>query len=168
MRTRTLCVLSILVTVAVTVAATLGPHRLPAPRREAGSVMGAASPTARALAVLRVWDRRRAAAWAEDDAVALRSLYVRGSTTARRDVAMLAAYERRGFRVRNLRRQVLAVRVRRSRPRLLTMVVTDRLVDATVSRAGVRTALPESRPATRRIGLRRVGRRWRVVEVYAR
>lgn len=168
MRTRTLCLLSILVTAAVTVVATLAPRPPEVPRREARSVVGAASPAVRALAVLRGWDRSRAAAWAEDDAVALRSLYVRGSTTARRDVAMLAAYERRGFRVRNLQRQVLAVRVRRSRPRLLTMLVTDRLVDATVSRAGVRTALPESRPTTRRIGLRRIGRRWRVVEVYAR
>jgi hypothetical protein len=135
--------------------------------RETGFA-AATSPATHALSVLRAWDQRRAAAWAEDDASALRSLYVSDSHSGRRDLAMLAAYESRGLRVRSMRRQVLAVHVRRSRPRLLSIVVTDRLVDGIVSGAGRRTALPESRPATREIDLRRVGRRWCVVEVYAR
>jgi hypothetical protein len=166
MRTRTLWLPSLAVTASVILAALLasGPHHVL--RRDAAPSI-ATPPAARALSVLRRWDRRRASAWADDDAGALRSLYVPGSTAGRRDVAMLAAYRRRGLRVRSMRRQVLAVHVRRSRPRLLTMVVTDRLVDGSVSGAGVRTALPETLPATRRIELRRVGGRWRVVEVYA-
>jgi hypothetical protein len=164
--------LSLAVTITVGTAAVLvaGPRFAAGPRdvvrRDAAPAI-AAPPAARALSVLRQWDRRRASAWADDDAVALRSLYLRGSKAGHRDLAMLAAYRRRGLRVSSMRRQVLAVHVRPSRRRLLSLVVTDRLVDGTVSGAGVRTALPESRPATRRIELRRVGRRWRVVEVYA-
>jgi hypothetical protein len=79
---------------------------------------------------------------------------------------MLAAYHRRGLQVTTMRRQVLAVQVRDSDPRTLSLVVTDRLVEARVTGRGVRAVLPRSRPATRRIVLRheRVG--WRVDEVY--
>jgi hypothetical protein len=171
MRVRTLMVLSTLVTVGV-VAATLTvvtprDHDV---RRVAGAGAGPvvpARPAARALAVLRAWDRRRARAWAEDDASALRDLYLPGSATGQRDAAMLAAYHRRGLQVTTMRRQVLAVHVRDSAPRTLSLVVTDRLVEARVTGGGVRAVLPRSRPATRRILLRRAGRGWRVEEVYA-
>jgi hypothetical protein len=167
MRTRTQLLVSIVMTPTVVVMSALvaGSHEVPG--RETVPAV-ATSPTTHALTVLRAWDRRRAAAWADDDASTLRSLYVRGSDAGRRDLAMLAAYRRRALRVRSMRRQVLAMHVRRSTPRLLSIVVTDRLVDGIVSGAGVRTALPESRPATREIELRRAARRWRVVEVYAR
>jgi hypothetical protein len=126
----------------------------------------AVPPTVKALAVLRAWDRRRASAWADDDRAALRTLYVNGSRSGRHDVAMLAAYHRRGLRVKTMQRQVLAVRVRATAARLLSLVVTDRLAEARVTVHGRRVALPRSRPATRRIVLRRVGAGWRVAEVY--
>jgi hypothetical protein len=161
--------LSILVTAVVVAGLTMRPsggeHGTRGP---IAAVPTLASRSERALAVLRHWDHRRAAAWAHDHRRALAGLYVSGSAAGQRDVAMLTAYDERGLRVRSMRRQVLAVHVRRSRPRLLSIVVTDRLVDATVSGSGRRRALPDSRPATRRIELRRAGRRWRVSEVYAR
>ena len=161
--------LSVLATVGVVAGAVVvgAPHH--AVRRVAGAGTGptaAARPAARALTVLRAWDLRRATAWAEDDSSALRALYLPGSSTGRRDVAMLAAYHRRGLQVTTMRRQVLAVHVRDSAPRTLSLVVTDRLVEARVTGGGGRAVLPRSRPATRRIVLRhgRVG--WRVDEVY--
>ena len=53
-----------------------------------------------------------------------------------------------------MRRQVLTVRCAYSAPRTLSIVVTDRLVEARVTGGGVRAALPRSRPAMRRIVLR--------------
>jgi hypothetical protein len=170
MRRRTLMLLSLLATVGVVVGAlAVGAPRDHAVRQLAEAGAGPAMaprPAARALTLLRAWDRRRAAAWAEDDPSALRALYLPGSSTGRRDVAMLAAYHRRGLQVTTMRRQVLAVQVRDSDPRTLSLVVTDRLVEARVTGRGVRAVLPRSRPATRRIVLRheRVG--WRVDEVY--
>lgn len=170
MRTRTLMLLATLVTVSLVAALTVwsaaGHHGVRRPAAGAGSV--ARAPSSRALDVLHRWDRRRAAAWARGDPRGLAALYVRGSAAGRRDVAMLAAYRSRGLTVRWMRRQVLAVHVRRSTRRRLSLVVTDRLVDGTVVRAGLRTALPQSRPATHTIDLRREARRWRVVEVYPR
>jgi hypothetical protein len=126
------------------------------------------APTAaQARAVLRVWDRRRAAAWEHGDLTALSGLYVSGSTTGRRDVAMLAAYRRRGLRVTGMTRQVLRLRVTASTPRQLRLVVTDRLVDARVVGPALRAAVPDGRLATRRVSLARAGHRWQVTEVRA-
>ena len=79
---------------------------------------------------------------------------------------MLTAYDRRGLRVTTMQRQVLAVQVRTSDPRQLSLVVTDRLVEARVTGHGERVVLPRSRPATHRIVLRRGSTGWRVAEVY--
>ncbi len=162
--------LSVLVTVGVIAGAVVvGASRDHAVRRvgEAGARPNVAPrPAARALVVLRAWDRRRAAAWARDDPTALRALYLPGSSTGRRDVAMLAAYHRRGLEVTTMRRQVLDVTVRDRAARTLSLVVTDRLVEARVSGRGLRAALPRSRPATRRIVLRHGRAGWRVAEVY--
>lgn len=157
--------LSVVVSATVVAAAVLVTAPRDVVRTEAESPT-AAPPRVEALAALRAWDRRRAAAWADDDPGALRVLYVNGSSTGRHDVAMLAAYHRRGLRVTTMQRQVLAVRVRARAARLLSLVVTDRLAEARVTVHGRRVALPRSRPATRRIELRRVGARWRVAEVY--
>ncbi len=116
--------------------------------------------------MLRAWDRRRAQAWAQDDAAALRALYVRGSRTGGRDVAMLGAYHRRGLRVTTMQRQVLGVEVRAVRARTLSLLVTDRLVEGRVAGRGERLVLPRSRPATHRLVLRRTTTGWRVAEVY--
>ena len=143
-------------------------------RREARSRAEpvAAQPTtaptgAQARAVLRAWDRRRAAAWGRGDLTALSQLYAPGSATGRRDVAMLAAYRRHGLRVTGMTRQVLRLRVTVAAPRQLALVVTDRLVDARVVGHGVRAAVPDGRPATRRVALVRAGHGWRVTEVRA-
>jgi hypothetical protein len=115
--------------------------------------------------VLRVWDRRRSAAWSRGDLDALGALYLSGSAAGRRDQAMLAAYRRRGLRVTGMTRQVLRVRVASATPRRLALVVTDRLVDARVVGGGVRSDVPDGPPATRRVLLARVGGGWRVDEV---
>jgi hypothetical protein len=126
------------------------------------------SETARALAVLRGLDRRRAAAWAHDDPAGLARLYLPGSTAGRRDRAMLAEYVARGLRVRSMHRQVLAARVQLHRRERLRLEVTDRLVDAVAVGAGVRTALPAGRVQTRLITLVRVGGWWRIADVVRR
>ena len=114
------------------------------------------------------WDHCRAAAWALADPAALARLYLPGSATGRRDVAMLMAYRDRGLRVVGMTRQVMRLRVVSTGPRRIGVVVTDRLVDARVVGAGVRSAVPDGRLATRLVRLARVDGRWRVAEVTAR
>ena len=170
MRTRTLWLLSVLATALVVVVTVLvtpdddgtpteGPTERPTP-------LAAGSPTSRAVALLRAWDRRRARAWARDDAAALRALYVRGSRTGRRDLAMLGAYHRRGLRVTTMQRQVLAVEVRANAPREVRLLVTDRLVEGRVTTEDRQVVLPRSRPAVHRIVMRLSPTGWRVAEVY--
>jgi hypothetical protein len=174
MRARTLMLLSVLATVGVItgVLAVEAQSTDEAPgtdvvgRQWAPPAAATGRPAAHALDVLRAWDRRRAEAWATGDPGAVRALYVRGSRTGREDVAMVAAYRRRGLRVTTMRRQVLAVRVRSSSPRGMSLMVTDRLAEARVTGTRTRAVLPRSRPATRRIVLRRTSTGWRVAEVY--
>lgn len=171
MRARTWGLLSLLVTgLVVGLAVLSGPAGHHVVRREAAarSVAADESCTTRALAVLRGWDRRRARAWTTGSPATLIGLYAPGSRTARRDVEMLDAYRARGLRVRWMRRQVLALRVRACRARRLSLLVTDRLVDAVAVGHGNRTGLPPGQPRTRRVELRRVVGGWRVTEVYAR
>jgi hypothetical protein len=148
---------------------TVGVAGHPAVRRDAGQVSASplVSQAARARAVLRTWDRRRADAWARADPEALRRLYLPASVAGRRDAAMLAAYRDRGLRVTGMTRQVVRLRVSTVTPRHLEVVVTDRLVDARVVGARVRSALPVGHLATRRIRLTRVAGRWQVAEVTA-
>jgi hypothetical protein len=165
MRTRVVWLASTAVTVP-TVAiliAVPSPHE-PVPRVRAPSV--STSATVRALAIYRTWERRRERAWARSDVSALQALYVRGSTSGRRDGARLVAYRARGLRVVGMRRQVIRARIRRCDGRVVDLVVTDRLVDPVVAGGGRRLALPDARPATRRVVLRRSTGGWRVVDVY--
>jgi hypothetical protein len=176
MRARTLWSLSLLVTALVVGTGVLAvPARHPGlrPERAVLSVAAPAPPgsescAARALAVLRHWDRRRARAWARGDPAALTRLYAAGSGTGRRDLAMLAAYRSRGLRVRSMGRQVLAVHLRSCGARRISLLLTDRLVDAVAVGRGHRTGLPDGRPVTRRVELRRHDGVWRVSEVYER
>jgi hypothetical protein len=118
--------------------------------------------------VLRDWDRRRAAAWAEGDAGALRALYTRRSAAGEADVALLRAYAARGLVVRDLRMQVLSVRVLVDRPRRLALEVTDRLAGATAvlsTDSAASQPLPADAATTRVLVLRRVGERWLVARV---
>jgi hypothetical protein len=172
MHARTLWLLSLLVTGLVVGSAVLtgpaAPH--PAVGREVAvrSVAPVEPCAVRALGVLRGWDHRRARAWTTGRPARLTGLYTSGSRTAGRDVAMLGAYRARGLRVRGMRRQVLAVHVRTCGARRMSLLVTDRLVDAVAVGHGNRTGLPPGQPKTRRVDLRREAGRWRVAEVYAR
>ncbi|HEY0904822.1 MAG TPA: hypothetical protein VGE14_13130 [Marmoricola sp.] len=122
-----------------------------------------------ALRVLSSWDRRRADAWADGDLRALRALYAPRAAAGSADVALLRRYLRRGLVVRDLRMQLLAVRVLAARPRVLLLVVTERLAGAHAVRVGDGTTrrLPGTSAVERRIVLRRVDGRWRVARVSA-
>ncbi len=125
----------------------------------------AAVTEAPARTVLREWDAARAAAWAQGDVAALRSLYTDGSAAGERDVAMLRRWVRRGFVVTGMRSQVLRWRVvgAGSGADSLVLEVTDRLTGAQARhRDGGRRTLPASTPRTRRITWRRVGGVWQV------
>lgn len=129
----------------------------------------AASPVATGPAgILAAWDERRAAAWAEGDPDALRTLYAAGSRTGAADVRLLRHYLRRGLRVEGLRTQVLALEVVGRASGRLVLVVTDRVVGGRAVGGAVPVALPADRASTRRIVLVRQGdgsgEVWRVVE----
>lgn len=170
----------------VGVAVAQHPTREPAPREPAreGSAPRVSPPApakapdraapepalsdAAAIAVLRGWDRRRAAAWSAGNGAALRGLYVPGSAAGRRDLAMLRAWTSRGLRVRGLRMQVLAVRVRVHRERRVVLEVTDRVARAIAVGDGVRRELPRDGASTRAVELVRSATRWRVAAVRPR
>ena len=123
---------------------------------------------ARALAVLHRWDERRSRAWAQADPAALARLYLPGSRTGSRDVAMLRHWRSRGLRVRHLRVQVLTARVLVMSRERLVVVVTDRLLGAkAVGRRGGAIALPRDRASRHLIRLRSLRGEWRVGEVRA-
>ena len=138
------------------------PGRAVAPRRSR-----AAERRVAALAVLRAWDVRRAAAWAAGDEAALAALYTDGSAAGRRDRAMLGRYGARGLRVRGMRMQVLAGKVRSRTAGRIVLVVTDRLAHAVAEGRGTRVVLPRDRATRRTIVLRGVAGEWRVAQVWA-
>ena len=120
------------------------------------------------LAVLHAWDQRRAAAWAEGDAVALDRLYAPGSSARAADLRLLRHYTERGLVVRGLRMQVLRARVLVDRPRILVVEVTERLAPAHAARAAqpaASRALPAGRVTTHVVRFRKVGREWLVAAV---
>lgn len=118
------------------------------------------------LAVLHAWDRDRAAAWRDGDRRALRRLYVPGSRAGRVDVAMLAAWARRGLRVRGMQMQVASAEVRRADDDRIVVLVTDRLTGGlAVDGSGETLALPRDDWSRRRVVLVRTGERWRVSAV---
>jgi hypothetical protein len=140
--------------------------------REPGARVPAGRPSTRgrhaaALAVLRAWDGRRAAAWAEGDEAALAALYTDGSAAGGRDRSMLRRYVARGLRVRGLRMQVLAGSVRSRAAGRIVIVVTDRLAHAVAVGRGVRVELPRDRASRRTVVLRRLAGEWRVARVRA-
>lgn len=154
--------------VATLVVAVARPDPPPRPRIDAaGSGSPSTAPRTRTgpAAVLADWDERRAAAWAEGDAAALRRLYADGSEAGAADVRLLRDYLRRGLRVEGLTTQVLALRVAARSSDRLALVVTDRVVGAEAVGAGSPVALPVGRPSTRRVVLVRDGGTWVVAEV---
>lgn len=117
-------------------------------------------------AILAAWDRRRASAWAEGDAEALRRLYADGSRTGSADVRLLHHYLRRGLAVEGLRTQVLALRVVERSSSRLVVVVTDRVVGGRAVGRGAPSpiTLPADRASTRRVVVVRQGGQWLVAE----
>jgi hypothetical protein len=130
--------------------------------------VGGRSPAVSALAVLRSWDRSRAAAWASGSSSALRRLYADGSAAGLADVAMLDRWRARGWRVDGMTRQVLGVRLEARSAARMVLVVTDRLAGAVAVGHGRRVRLPSGDASTRRIEIRRVEGRWVVWSVRPR
>lgn len=137
------------------------------PVRTTPAADGPASPDARALSVLRRWDRLRSHAWATGDPAALIRLYVTGSTTGERDADDLRRWTRRGLRVAGLRQQVAELRVTDRHPGRLVLVVTERTVGGVAAGASRPTAVPASAWATHRILMRRTAAGWKVAEASA-
>jgi hypothetical protein len=157
------------VVVAVGVAAGLlvagllqtGIAREPAPTAD---VAGAPARTP-VLDVLHRWDGARSRAWAAGDARALRRLYVEGSAAGRADARLLERYRGRGFTVRGLTMQILAVRVLDRGPHLLRLRVTDRLARGVAVAGGRRVRLPADAVSTRALVLRRARGGWQMASV---
>lgn len=118
------------------------------------------------LTVLRNWDAARASAWARGSPPALQRLYLPGSRSGARDVAMLRSWRSRGLRVHGMRMQVMGVELRTRAERRIVLVVTDRLVGAVAVGRGGRRVLPQDRISTRRLTFVRRHGQWRVSEVY--
>lgn len=148
--------------------ATIGAAPSPLPR---SSVTESSVPSlSPAREVLREWDARREAAWADADDEALAALYVPGAVAGTRDVTLLRRWSARGVHVTRLEPQVLDLRVLRSTARRLVVRVTDRLGVLEARVEGDVVTLPRDGPSTRRIELRRVrpAAPWRVASVSGR
>jgi hypothetical protein len=170
MRTRTLVLLAVTVTVLPIALATVAQAWQTPPRVAARPVAHARpTPETRALTLLRRWDRQRSSAWASGDRRGLARLYVSGSRTGRRDAADLGRWVDRGLRVTGLRQQVVSCQVVRAVPSSVTVEVVDRTVDGVAEGHGRRTAVPTSAWATHRIRLVRARghRGWQVAEAWA-
>lgn len=139
--------------------------------RPAPAATQALSPTTSAVAeqsalgILREWDEQRAAAYAAGDAVALRRLYVAGSSAGEQDARLLMRYGSRGLTVHGMRQQVLRAHVIRRGERRLVLRVTDRLVGAQAVGAAGTLTMPADRPSTRRLTLLRREAGWRMGRV---
>lgn len=116
-----------------------------------------------AAVVLREWDARRAAAYAEASARDLRRLYLKGA--GRADVRVLRGYLARGLVVTGIRMQVLALMVLESSDDRLRLQVTDRLVGAVARGPEGEQALPRDSPTTRVLELRQVEGEWLMASV---
>jgi hypothetical protein len=124
-------------------------------RVEAGRVEGRVE-AVRAARVLRRWDERRAAAYAEGDAERLRGLYAPGSSAGGADLRLLRSYTDRGLLVTGLRVQLVDLEVLRRTGARLVMRVQDRVAGGGVVAVGEwqeRAQLPRDRPTTRTVTL---------------
>lgn len=149
-------------------AATGAAARLRMDVAAAAQAPGEQRPAVRALAVLRRWDRSRAAAYASGDVAALRRLYAPGSWAGARDVRVLREYAERGLVVRGLRMQVLEAELLSGDPGVLRLQVVDRLARGVVTGPGQGRApvqLQRSQPLTRVITFNDIGGRWAVRSV---
>ena len=137
-----------------------------APPRAVEQVLAVAPPgSAAPVRVLRSWDRRRARAYAEGDAAALRRLYVLGSRAGAGDVRLLRSYRRRGLHVTGMRMQLFAVQVVGHSAGRWRVRVTDRLAGAVAVGHGQRIRLPRDQASTHVVTLVRRAGTWKVASV---
>lgn len=168
MRTKALLLLATMATIVpIWLSGSLAGGRGPEAALAGPRARDDTSATARSLAVLSAWDRRRAAAWTVGDPDALARLYVPGSRTGTRDVDDLRRWVGRGLRVSGLRQQVASIRVVARTPARIVVVVTERTVDGIAEGRGRRTEVPASAWATHRVALRHSRGGWRVEEAMA-
>lgn len=117
-----------------------------------------------AAGLLARWDRARERAWRAADPVALRALYVPGSTAAQHDAELLERWTRAGVEVAALRLRVDRLEILALHPGRVVVEVTDRLrVRAVAGQTPLR--LGRDRPSTRVVALRRDDDTWRVARV---
>jgi hypothetical protein len=145
------------------VAPAVEPHVVGRTQPSPVAATPATGPVVRAAAVLRAWDRARAAAWQGGSVGALRRLYVGDAGAS--DVRLLESYVERGLHVRDLRVQVLAVEVMERRPGEWRLSVTDRLAAGTAVGPSVRKRLPRDRATRRTLSLVRHQGAWRMAAV---
>ena len=122
---------------------------------------GSAAP----VRLLRSWDLRRARAYAEGDAAALRRLYVPGSRAGAGDVRLLRSYRRRGLHVTGMRMQLFAVQVVAHTAGRWRVRVTDRLAGAVAVGHGQRIRLPRDQASSHVVTLVRRAGTWQVGSV---
>ncbi len=98
--------------------------------------------------------------------MALRALYVPGSTAAERDAELLERWREAGVEVRTLRLRVDDLEVVVLEPRRALLEVTDRLrVHAVAGGSAPVLRLGRDRPSTRVVELRRDDDLWQVARV---
>jgi hypothetical protein len=160
-----LTVLAVLVSLTLVRLLDAGPPTAPVAQPSGESADQPPRPEQVAVAVLRGWDERRAAAYSRGDVAALRELYAEGSRAGKRDVRLLRAYVGRGLVVEGLHQQLLAVQLLDEAPHRLRVRVRDRLAEATVVSPAGRVRLPRDRPSTRDVVLVRQDTDWLVWSV---
>ena len=118
--------------------------------------------------MLRRWDARRAAAYAEADPARLRPLYTRTSAAGRRDRALLRRYADQGLVVHGLVAQIRSAEATSPSQRRLRVRVQERYPDIVVRPAGQGAGTQptgERRYRDRIVVLRRGAAGWRVSAV---
>lgn len=179
---------TVLALTAVAVGATLmavgagglltGPEPVAASAHQAAAVHVPDAPVApvtrpragvrQAVRLLRAWDHARAGAYETSDDRRLAALYAPGADVREDDLALLAAYDARGVRVRSMRMQLLALEVLDSAPDRLRLLVTDR-VQVSASGPDGPVGLRSDGPGTRVVVMvGEPGGTWRVSAVRPR
>lgn len=92
-------------------------------------------------------------------------VYAPGSAVLRRDRRLLAAYERRGVRLQDVRLELVRVRLVARDPGRARLRVVDRLTRPTAHTEVGEVTLPQDLPTRRLIVLVRHGGEWRIAAV---
>jgi len=158
--------------VAVVTALAAGACSVPSQPRLASTPAAATStpapepaPTSRWERVLTRLDATRETAYRTGEPALLRHVYVSGSPVLRRDRRLLAAYERRGVRLRGVRLELVQVQLRDRDRRVVRLSVVDRLQRPVAHTAVGKLALPQDLPTRRVITLAASHDGWRIAAV---